>query len=103
MVNAGAAPGASQAPAAAPGATQAAVQPTDVQVCGCCVWPLCGFSLMDGPSLLFTRRQATHAFMLACLCFEPPFLALPPQIEYTPIEYLGQPIVSTFTQFLVRC
>ncbi|KAL4420504.1 hypothetical protein ABPG75_010160 [Micractinium tetrahymenae] len=24
------------------------------------------------------------------------------QIEYTPIEYLGQPIVSTFTQFLVR-
>ena len=24
------------------------------------------------------------------------------QIEYTPIEYLNQPIVSTFTQFLVR-
>jgi hypothetical protein len=24
------------------------------------------------------------------------------QIEYTPIEYLNQPIVSTFTPFLVR-
>ena len=24
------------------------------------------------------------------------------QVEYTPIEYLGQPIVSTFTQFLMR-
>ena len=24
------------------------------------------------------------------------------EVDYTPVEYLGQPLVSTFTQFLVR-
>lgn len=93
MVEAG--PGAPKPQAALP---VAAAKPTDVQVC------LGGVYEGDGVGGWGARPtlSLTPPHMSAHNPPHPHPSPLQLQVEYTPIEYLGQPIVSTFTQFLIR-
>lgn len=54
-----------------------------------------GFVATWGPSSASSAPRASDSGLSV-------HSVLPPQVEYTPIEYVGQDIAGTFTQFLVR-